>query len=1037
MCLPHGITEPKCQVHAEHIPRIYMRHSNPISRAGLRLLLLCLLSASCMAPNLVGQQWKQATSHKKIEGIDLLFVAPDGFNGLSRAGNLYQLRYHKLIDDEHDWWLTLATGVSDLLSMTHDQKWVVGKHGGVWQTDFVAKKLVQRPTQTREDLNVAIYYSTIWAKDMLIAAGAKGTVVAQTPFDDTIRLFTEHKFPDFHDLREIDSKTLWAVGDSGSIVVSTDKGATWTEKSRRPDYRLNRIIMFDASTILLAAADKKTNTALVIRTNKALSVWEEQRFPGHTNVTNGVVRGYSDRGYLVGDNGLFVRTIDRAVTWKTCGVKTRISFTGVYSSDPWMGAVGRSPIDGRYRFIASSDTGKTWEVILDREDSLGAVIASRRIGRSQYCALQSGVVVDHQNFGDSQYGRIRTVPFVPQCCVWLNNSVGLIGGKDGMLARLDGYNGPSKMLTGIPDDFIEIDHNGGDSLIALASKGIYLSTDTGSSWSAMHPISSEEKYTRCRFVTRTDCIAVGMHSGLGVVRKSTNGGASWYTLLRHPAEVTGFTTTETGALIVCTADGKVLKSENDGVSWSTLLTATGERFRDITAARTESFLNLLKDGETILRSTDGGATWDTLFFPGEDFLHLSESGSFFYAWGNSMSAMKYFDGRCSFPFRQGNPDIRAISSKVTSRRAIALAPGGRILLIGYSDLTNNKIYPEWCANRVRSELWDICWINGGSAIVVGDSGVILRTMRNGSNWEVVHRNPGIGALSQVLPLSSGGALAAGDEVLLRSDSNGTTWTQLKGYPGQYIAMFDDRTWVAYAKAGNLYLTEDAGRNWGMTGVIPGTPREMVVSGDSKVFVLMCDTTLGRERYTVTRSGDFGATWHTLIETEDQIRRMRIFDQSRIFLLGTKGHVYIGDDYGRSWIETRSSLFKDFNDVAELYPYRYLFTGENRVLDILDMPAPVTTETVSLQAPSSAEIKAVFPNPARDFVLVSLETQAAGSVELSLYNSIGKAVWKKRSDARPGAENTQRIDIARLPPGVYFLRMAGPKTMDFRKLLIYR
>ncbi len=984
-----------------------------------------------------GQRWDEPVTTRVFAGIDKLLTWNRTIYGMNRDGIFYTSRYYYSVKDE-DWNVVLRSGVTDAVSMTPDQQWVIGKHGQVWKLDDRKKELKQQLKVTEADLNAVAYYGGGSSSKGLIAVGMRGAIVAQEPGGESLRLLSENRFPELFDVRELDYKTVWAVGDSGCIVVSSDKGVTWQERFRRHEYRFHRIIMFDVATILLAGTDLSTNTALLIKTDIQRNTWEERRFESSTRIFDGQLSVHLKTVYIVGDNALFARSTDKGVNWEILDWGANIAFTGVCFTDRIVSAVGRSPVDGRYRYVASTDSGRTWSMRFDSGDSLGAVIASRR-SYPDLCALSNGAVINHQDFGDVTSAKPAAwLPFTPICCATLRYRDYLVGGKQGRLARIRENGPPPVISTVIPDDFIAMDSNGGDTLLAIAAGGIYRSADTGTTWSGLSVLASGHRLSRCIFVNRTDCYMTGMYTGEGVLKKSTDAGASWFTLLHHPADVTGFTIDEKGAYYVCTADGKLLISSDQGASWSTLLSMEGRHFRDVASACYASEMFLLEDGETVLRSGDGGRSWAAYHFPGEDFLHITATYRQFRAWGNSMSAMRFSMETCTFPFRKQYPDIRSIASNLALTQAIAITSTGTpISLSNARPGMGAEVYVHPQAIRYREVLRDVCWPGSNIVAAIGDSGIIIRCVRGITEWEAVHRDPGIGTLTQALALPSGGALAAGDSVLLRGDSTGMQWMRLPGYPGKRLALFDDRTWIACSDDGGVHLTEDAGREWVQTGRLPGTMRDIGVCGISRIFALIEGDSSGSVRFFLTRSLDFGRSWDTLKQTGDSISRMRIFEGARIFLLGSRGRVLIGDDYGRRWTETQSPLLKTFHDVARLDFYRYLFTGEDRVFDILRLDEPRTTNTVSLPAPFSVGIETVFPNPAGSSLHIAMASAAAQNVELSLTNTLGGIVWRGRHEMQPGKSEAVHLDVSGLPSGLYFLRMSGTGGTDCRRVVVYR
>lgn len=95
---------------------------------------------------------------------------------------------------------------------------------------------------------------------------------------------------------------------------------------------------------------------------------------------------------------------------------------------------------------------------------------------------------------------------------------------------------------------------------------------------------------------------------------------------------------------------------------------------------------------------------------------------------------------------------------------------------------------------------------------------------------------------------------------------------------------------------------------------------------------------------------------------------------------------------------------------------------------LTVQVPVTGVSV---APSALPGIAVYPNPAKDFVLV--ENKEGYRISgIALYNSNGLPVY---STARPEASPLWRIDLRELPAGMYFLRVETDKGSAAWQVLV--
>lgn len=129
--------------------------------------------------------------------------------------------------------------------------------------------------------------------------------------------------------------------------------------------------------------------------------------------------------------------------------------------------------------------------------------------------------------------------------------------------------------------------------------------------------------------------------------------------------------------------------------------------------------------------------------------------------------------------------------------------------------------------------------------------------------------------------------------------------------------------------------------------------------------------------------------------------------------GTDGWETIGESAARGGAnELTQYQFTDEAPVA---------VGFYRIRSVDFDLASDLSKVISIQRASSELLLAsVFPNPATNRISVALELPVSGELTLSLFDATGRVFRKIESFPAKGAF-TQEIEVADLPPGVYFLR----------------
>ncbi|MAT40492.1 MAG: hypothetical protein CL946_12925 [Ectothiorhodospiraceae bacterium] len=87
------------------------------------------------------------------------------------------------------------------------------------------------------------------------------------------------------------------------------------------------------------------------------------------------------------------------------------------------------------------------------------------------------------------------------------------------------------------------------------------------------------------------------------------------------------------------------------------------------------------------------------------------------------------------------------------------------------------------------------------------------------------------------------------------------------------------------------------------------------------------------------------------------------------------------------------------------------------------------------SPADFTLRSVYPNPATSSITVPYSTSGNRALDISLYDSFGRAVRKIANPASNSGEHSVRIETHGLPPGMYFVVLRGDTERRVRGLLI--
>jgi hypothetical protein len=77
----------------------------------------------------------------------------------------------------------------------------------------------------------------------------------------------------------------------------------------------------------------------------------------------------------------------------------------------------------------------------------------------------------------------------------------------------------------------------------------------------------------------------------------------------------------------------------------------------------------------------------------------------------------------------------------------------------------------------------------------------------------------------------------------------------------------------------------------------------------------------------------------------------------------------------------------------------------------------------------------YPNPARRSVTINLRTDASQSVQVQVYDELGRRVYTNRQETTAGTATKFQIDVGQWSSGVYFLRLRGDTFTKTRKFVV--
>jgi len=153
----------------------------------------------------------------------------------------------------------------------------------------------------------------------------------------------------------------FAVGDTGTIIKTTNGGATWTLKSNVTANDLHAVFFLNVDTGFVVGHNR------IMRTIDGGTSWTEQ-YNGSGFVAYSVFFPSHSTGYVVGSNGFIIKTTDYGTTWNSLYTGYGRNFFSVHFPTVDTGYVaGACTPDqgGQQTILKTTNGGSTWFSVND------------------------------------------------------------------------------------------------------------------------------------------------------------------------------------------------------------------------------------------------------------------------------------------------------------------------------------------------------------------------------------------------------------------------------------------------------------------------------------------------------------------------------------------------------------------------------------------------------------------------------------------------------------------------------------------------
>lgn len=544
-----------------------------------------------------------------------------------------------------------------------------------------------------------------------VAVGDAGTVTVSSDAGRTWRAFSTLTAEPMRGVGFLDSLHLLAVGAGGVLLASADGGRQWQARRSNTRHELRAVVFTGRTAVVVGAR------GTVLRSDDGGASWRSHN-SGVTATLRGLATLDPNTLITVGDGGTILRSADAGVSWRRVASGTKASLRAVRFVNARLGvAVGGDDLLWRAKRVVlfSSDGGATWR----RADAPrgGRLYALAADAKRMVAVGENGAVIATLDAGATW----RRVPHEGK--MWLGAAAlpgagGIVAlGARGAIVRTENAGTVWRSaLDGLTGSAAAVAQPAPGTILLGSRDSLFRSGDSGASFAPLRLPDSSGGVWRMDFADEHRGIAVGYR---GVMLRSSDGGKTW---ARMPPLVSKFLQAvdhvQDGTWFVVGqpryGGPSIFRSTDDGVTWRACACASRGMMQDV---HFNGKVGMIVGGNVMVRTTDGGTTWARVH---HDLTRVALRGvrvmdaTTAIAVGHGGIIIRTVDGGTTWSRIPAGTSETLYALDAIGRTAVAVGMGGTMVVTDDAGLT-------WRALRVgiAADLWNVSLRTADEAIVTG------------------------------------------------------------------------------------------------------------------------------------------------------------------------------------------------------------------------------------------------------------------------------------------------------------------------------
>lgn len=348
----------------------------------------------------------------------------------------------------------------------------------------------------------------------------------------------------------------------------------------------------------------------------------------------------------------------------------------------------------------------------------------------------------------------------------------------------------------------------------------------------------------------------------------------------------------------------------------------------------------------------------------------------------------------------------------------------------------------WTSQSVNttSSLKSVFLVDSSNRVAVGDNGTIIKTTNGGKDWIVLSVVTNYHLKDVVFIDSLVGIIVGTFGTILKTTDGGMNWNQKPGGDDYYlygVDFADEKNGVAVGdygwwSSGIILRTSDGGETW--TKEIDYYPTQ----NTSLFSISYCNNKKGiAVGNGVLSTTDGGQTWNRIYG--GKWKSVSCFDINNFMAVGVS-EILCTKDGGSTWNQDNYGNGTSFNSVFYTDTNDIIIAGANGTIlrtTTGGIISAVDEKQKTNILSGNFTLSQNYPNPFNPTTTISYQLPVTSNVKLKVYDILGREVATLVNEEKPAGSYEVEFNGSGLSSGIYFYQLKAGNFIQTKKFVLMK